>query len=246
MENTVNINSVPEELSRTASLLGEAAVSKIMNSTAAVFGLGGVGGQAAEALCRSGVGRLLLIDSDTVSRSNINRQIIATQAAIGRKKTDVCRERLLSINPNAEIITYDIFYDDSTAAQVPLAECDCVIDAIDTVSSKLLLITSCSSLGVQIVSCMGAGNKLDPSRFESADIYETSVCPLARVMRTELRRRGIPALRVIYSREPAIKPEGQNEPRFSGRPSPGSASFCAPAAGLLAAAEAIKLIINKQ
>lgn len=240
----MNDRPIPEELCRTALLLGDEAVARLMKSTVAVFGLGGVGGQAAEALCRAGVGRLIIIDSDTVARSNINRQVIATQAAIGRKKTEVCRERLLSINPDAEIIALDMFYDASTAAAVPLAECDCVIDAIDTVSSKLLLITECDRLGVPAVSCMGAGNKLDPSRFEAADIYETSVCPLARVMRTELRKRGIKALLVVYSREPAIKPAGESELRFSGRPSPGSASFCAPAAGLLCAAEAVKLLLT--
>lgn len=235
---------VPEEFCRTALLLGNEAVERLGRSTVAVFGLGGVGGQAAEALCRSGVGRLVLVDNDAVSRSNINRQIIATQDTIGRQKTDVCRERLLSINPDAEIIVHDMFYDESTAAQVDLSACDCVVDAIDTVTSKLLLLTSCDKLGVPAVSCMGAGNKLDPSRFEAADIYETSVCPLARVMRTELRKRGVRSLRVIYSREPAIKPTMPAEQRHSGRPSPGSASFCAPAAGLLAAAEAVKLLLR--
>lgn len=237
---------VPEEFCRTALLLGNEAVERLGRSTAAVFGLGGVGGQAAEALCRSGVGRLILIDNDTVARSNINRQIIATQDSLGRKKTEVCRERLLSINPNAEIITHDIFYDQATAELVRLADCDCVIDAIDTVSSKLMLLTECDRIGVPAVSCMGAGNKLDPSRFEIADIYETSVCPLARVMRTELRKRGIKSLRVVYSREPAIKPTMPSEARHSGRPSPGSASFCAPAAGLLAAAEAVRLLLAGQ
>ncbi len=244
MDNNITFRPFPEEFCRTALLLGDDAVERLANSTVAIFGLGGVGGQAAEALCRAGVGRLLLIDSDTVARSNINRQIIATQDSIGRKKTEVCRERLLSIYPQTEISLYDIFYDASTARQIPLAECDCVIDAIDTVSSKLLLISECEAAEVPAVSCMGAGNKLDPSRFEAADIYETSVCPLARVMRTELRKRGIKSLRVIYSREPAIKPAGDSELRYSGRPSPGSVSFCAPAAGLLCAAEAVKLLLK--
>jgi len=234
-----------EQFIRTAMVLGDEAITHLSGCHVAIFGLGGVGGYAAEALCRSGVGRLVLIDNDTVARSNINRQIIATQETIGRRKTDVCRERLLSINPKAEIIVHDIFYDESTAGEVDLSSCDCVVDAIDTVTSKLLLLTSCDRLGVPAISCMGAGNKLDPSRFEAADIYETSVCPLARVMRTELRKRGVKSLRVIYSREPAIKPQLAAEARHSGRPSPGSTAFCAPAAGLLAAAEAVKILTGR-
>lgn len=241
-----NNRELPEEFCRTALIMGEEAVFRLMDSTVAVFGLGGVGGQTAEALCRAGVGRLMLIDGDTVARSNINRQVIATQASIGRRKTEVCRERLLSINPSVQIEEYDLFYDAETAAQVDISKCACVVDAIDTVSSKLLLAELCHKNGVPMISCMGAGNKLDPSRFEAADIYETSVCPLARVMRTELRKRGIPSLRVVYSREPAIKPKAEAEQRFSGRPSPGSASFCAPAAGLLAAAEAVKMITSAE
>ncbi len=238
------MSHVPEEFCRTALLLGDEAVGRLAKSTVAVFGLGGVGGQAAEALCRSGVGRLILVDNDTVARSNINRQIIATQDTVGRRKTDVCRERLLSINPEAEIITHDLFYEEANAHEVDLSMCDCVVDAIDTVTSKLYLLTFCDKTGIPAVSCMGAGNKLDPSRFEAADIYETSVCPLARVMRTELRKRGVKSLRVIYSREPAIKPVQPAEQRHSGRPSPGSTAFCAPAAGLLAAAEAVKLLLE--
>lgn len=240
------MSNIPEEFCRSALLLGEDATEALMNSTVAVFGLGGVGGQTAEALCRSGVGHLMLIDGDTVARSNINRQVIATQQTIGRRKTEVCAERLLSINPNIKLTLHDIFYDESTADAVDLAALDCVVDAIDTVSSKLMLIERCAALGVPVISCMGAGNKLDPSRFEAADIYETSVCPLARVMRTELRRRGIKSLRVIYSREPAIKPTIPGEARHSGRPSPGSVSFCAPAAGLLAAAEAVKVLVGER
>ena len=234
---------IPEEFSREALLIGEEAVARLMNSTAAVFGLGGVGGIAAEALCRSGVGRLMLIDGDRVSRSNINRQIFATQESIGRKKTECAAERLRAIYPGAELELYGVFYDEHTAESVPVGRCGVVIDAIDTVASKLLLIENCVRLGVPVISCMGAGNKLDPSRFEAADLAKTSMCPLARVMRKELKKRGIEHVRVIYSREPAIEPAPDAPVReHSRRPVPGSAAFCAPAAGLLAAAEAVRVL----
>jgi len=233
---------IPEEFSRTALLIGEPALERLMNSRVVIFGLGGVGGQCAEALLRAGVCNMLLIDGDSVSRSNINRQLISTQAAIGRRKVDVCRERLLDIIPFASIDTLDIFYTAETAHKVDISAFDCVVDAIDTVSSKLMLAELAYKAGVPMISCMGAGNKLDPSRFEVTDINRTTFCPLARVMRKELKKRGVPSLRVVYSQEPAIEPKGEAEARYSGRPTPGSASFCAPAAGLLCAAEVVKML----
>lgn len=234
--------AVPEEFSRTAMLLGEAAVERLWSARVAVFGLGGVGGQCAEALLRAGIGHLTLIDGDSVSRSNINRQLIATQRSIGRRKVEICRERLLEIIPFAEVETLDIFYTAENADSVDLSRFSCVVDAIDTVSSKLLLAERGYAAGVPVVSCMGAGNKLDPTRFEVADINDTSFDPLARVMRKELRKRDVPSLRVVYSREPSLPtPEG-GETRYSGRPVPGSVSFCAPAAGLCCAAEAVRLL----
>lgn len=238
--------NIPEEFSRTAVIMGEEAVRRLMDSRVVLFGLGGVGGQCAEALVRAGVGHLLLIDGDSVSRSNLNRQLIATQAAIGRRKVDVCRERLLDIIPFADIETLDIFYTAETAGSVDISAFDCVVDAIDTVSSKLMLAELAHRAGVPMISCMGAGNKLDPSQFEAADINQTSFCPLARVMRKELKKRGVPSLRVVYSREPAAEPQSETEARYSGRPSPGSASFCAPAAGLLCAAEVVKALLGQQ
>ncbi len=237
--------NIPEEFSRTAVMMGEDAVRRLMDSRVVLFGLGGVGGQCAEALVRAGVGHLLLIDGDSVSRSNLNRQLIATQAAIGRRKVEVCRERLLDIIPFADIETLDIFYTAENAGAVDISAFDCVVDAIDTVSSKLMLAELAYRAGVPMISCMGAGNKLDPSRFEAADINQTSFCPLARVMRKELKKRGVPSLRVIYSREPAVEPKGEAEARYSGRPTPGSASFCAPAAGLLCAAEVVRILLDQ-
>ena len=236
--------NIPEEFIRTALLMGEDAVRRLMNSRVAVFGLGGVGGQCAEALVRAGVGHLTLIDGDSVSRSNLNRQLIATQSAIGRRKVEVCKERLLDIIPFADIETLDIFYTAETANAVDVSAFDCVVDAIDTVSSKLMLAELTYKAGVPMISCMGAGNKLDPAQFEVTDINKTTFCPLARVMRKELKKRGVPSLRVIYSREPAIEPKCEAETRYSGRPTPGSASFCAPAAGLLCAAEVVKLLTD--
>lgn len=243
--NRDSITHIPEEFSREALLIGEDNTAKLMRSRVAVFGLGGVGGTAAEALCRSGIGHLLLIDGDVFSPSNINRQIFATREVMGMCKTLGAAKRLKSINPELKAELYDLFYNEETADEVPIERCDCVIDAIDTISSKLLLIENCVKLGVPVVSCMGAGNKLDPSRFEAADISETTVCPLARIMRKELRKRGIEHLRVVYSTEPPIAPAGDTPLTASGRPVPGSVAFCAPAAGLVTAAEAIKILINK-
>lgn len=221
------------EFSRTALLLGEDRMERLYAARVAIFGIGGVGGYAAEAIARSGVGRMLLVDSDVVSISNLNRQIIATHETIGRKKVEVMKERILSINPTAQVEIRDCFYDANTADSFDFANFDYIIDCIDSVSSKLLLIERAISAKAPIISSMGAGNKLDPSRFEIADIQQTSVCPLARVMRQQLRKRGIEHLTVVYSREPAIKPQGRDR-------APASISFVPSAAGLILAGEVIR------
>lgn len=238
--------AVPERLVRSAALYGIDNIKRLMRSRVIVFGLGGVGGQAAISLCRAGVGQLVLVDSDCFVESNINRQAGAFFSSTGKKKTQYTKELLLDISPDAKIELHDIFYNAENADSVDFFGADCVIDAIDTVSSKLLIIEKAKSCGVPIVSCMGAGNKLDPSAFRAADIYESSGCPLARVMRSELRKRGIKDVRVVYSPEPPITPASGIEPRHSGRPSPASSSFCPPAAGLLAASEAVRLILESK
>jgi len=219
---------------RTELLLGPAALEALAAARLAVFGLGGVGGHAAEALARSGVGALDLIDGDTVSESNLNRQIIALRSTLGRPKAEVMAARVRDINPACDITARAVFFDANTAAQFDFPRYDYVLDCIDTVTSKLLLIELCHAAGTKIISCMGAGNKLDPSRFEIADIYATSMCPLAKAMRHELRRRGIPALKVVYSRE---------EPTAHARP-PGSVSFVPSVAGLLMAGEVVRELIS--
>jgi len=215
---------------RTALLLGPAALETLARSRVAVFGLGGVGGHAAEALARSGVGALDLVDGDTVSESNLNRQIVALHSTLGQPKAQVMAQRALDINPACQANARAVFFDAGTAGQFDFTQYDYVLDCIDSVTSKLLLVELCHAAGTRIISCMGAGNKLDPSRFEITDIYKTSVCPLARVMRHELRKRGIPALKVVYSRE---------ELASNARP-PGSVAFVPAVAGLVMAGEAIR------
>jgi len=223
---------MPDQHARTALLLGPSALKKLSAARVAVFGLGGVGGHAAEALARAGVGALDLIDGDTVSESNLNRQIVALHSTLGQPKAKVMTDRVRDINPACDVTPYVVFFDASTADQFSFTQYDYVLDCIDTVTSKLLLIELCHATGTKIISCMGAGNKLDPSRFEIADIYKTSVCPLAKAVRHELRRRGIPALKVVYSRE---------EPVTHSRP-PGSVSFVPSVAGLMMAGEAVREI----
>ena len=251
---------------RTQLLLGEAAMEKLKKCRVAVFGLGGVGGHAMEALARSGVGALDLIDSDTVALSNLNRQIIATRETVGMAKTDAAAERIRAINPDCEVRTYQTFFLPETADQFDFTQYDYVIDAIDTVSDKLALALAAQEAGVPAISAMGAGNKLDPTAFEVADLYETSVCPLAKVMRREGKKRGIKKLKVVYSREPAMTPFAANEtsdmadegsaagtgltgtdpaagrtatePRK--RQTPGSTAFVPAVAGLIMAGEVIK------
>ena len=220
--------------SRTEALLGTAAIEKLSRSRIAVFGLGGVGGHAAEALARAGIGALDLIDGDTISMSNLNRQLIALHSTLGQPKAQVMAARVRDINPACDVTARVLFFDAETANQFDFLRYDYVLDCIDTVTSKLLLIELCHAAGTKIISCMGAGNKLDPGRFEIADIYKTSVCPLAKAVRQELRKRGIPALKVVYSQEPPVT---------NSRP-PGSVSFVPSAAGLMMAGEAVRELIQ--
>ncbi len=219
-----------QPFSRTELLLGAEGVKRLRDASVAVFGIGGVGGYVVEALARSGVGRLHLIDHDTVSVSNLNRQIIAMVSTIGRYKADVARERVLDINPEAKVSVYRTFFLPDKAEEFDFARYDYVVDAIDTVTGKLALIMEAKQAGTPVISSMGAGNKLDASAFEVADIYQTSVCPLAKVMRRELKKRGVRKLKVVYSRE---------QPVSSSRP-PGSNAFVPAAAGLILAGEVVK------
>lgn len=226
--------------SRTELLLGGENMERLKKARVAVFGVGGVGSYVAEALARSGVGRLDLIDRDTVSLTNINRQIFALHSTLGKYKVDVARERILDINPEAIVNAYSIFYLPETAEQFDFTEYDYVVDAIDTVAGKLMLAEQADRAGTPIISSMGAGNKLNAAAFEVADIYETSVCPLARVMRRELKKRGIPRLKVVYSREMPLSPIGGDSEDPSGRQAPGSIAFVPSAAGLIIAGEVIQ------
>lgn len=222
------------QFSRTEMMLGIEAVDRLNSARVAVFGIGGVGGFAAEALARAGVGELHLFDSDKVSVSNINRQIIALHSTVGRLKTEVMRDRIADINPEAKVLSFPIFYGEETAGEIDLSVYDYIVDAIDTVRSKILLICNAKAAGVPIISSMGAGNKLDPTRFEVADIYKTSVCPLAKAVRTELKRRGITSLKTVYSTEPPVHSERPVER------TPGSLSFVPSVVGLIIAGEVIK------
>ncbi|MDO4380816.1 MAG: tRNA threonylcarbamoyladenosine dehydratase, partial [Clostridia bacterium] len=195
-----------DRFSRTRLLLGDEGVEKLQKAKVAVFGVGGVGGFAAEALARTGVGTLEIIDSDTVSLTNLNRQLIALESTIGQKKVEVLKRRLLDINPEINVVARDEFFLPETSESFDFSSYDYVVDAIDTVSGKIELVMKAKSVGTPIICSMGAGNKLDPTRFEVADLFSTSVCPLARVMRTELRKRGVKKLKVVYSKEPAQKP----------------------------------------
>ena len=227
-----------EELCRTAMLLGREGVERLARCRVAVFGLGGVGGYACEALARSGVGALDLIDHDRVSLSNINRQIYALHSTVGMLKTDVAAARIRDIAPSLRIRTYPVFYGPDTADQFDFTKYDYIVDAIDTVTGKLALISGAAAAGVPVISSMGAGNKLDPTAFRVSDIFETSFDPLARVMRRELRRRGIEHLKVVWSEEPAraVSPEDRAEAADPGhRDVPGSCAFVPSVAGLILA-----------
>ena len=234
------------QFSRTELLLGTDGVEALKNAHVAVFGLGGVGSYTVEALCRSGVGTFTLVDNDTLSLTNLNRQLIATQNTIGKYKTEVMKERILSINPNAKIFLKTEFYLPET--QFDFSGIDYIVDAIDTVTAKLHLVETANKLNLPIISSMGTGNKLDPTRLEVADIFRTSVCPLARVMRQELKKRGIKALKVVYSKEEPRTPlydDTAEEKGTTGRKAPGSVAFVPPVAGLILAGEVIKDITKK-
>lgn len=228
-----------EYLSRTKLLIGDEAVKKLASSHVAVFGVGGVGGYVCEALVRSGVGKLDIIDKDTVDITNLNRQIIALRSTIGRNKVDVMKERMLDINPDVQVNARVCFYLPETADEFDFSEYDYVVDAVDTVTAKIEIITRAKQAGVPVISAMGAGNKLDPSKFRAADISKTQVCPLAKVMRRELKDRGIKDVKVVYSEEQPIPadPSRRNE---GGKPLTASIAFVPGAAGLVIASEVVK------
>lgn len=236
-----------EQFTRTQLLLGNDGMEKLAQARVAVFGIGGVGGYVVEALARSGIGALDLIDHDRVSLSNLNRQIIATYDTLGQLKVDVAQKRILSINPQCTVRTYPTFYLPDTACQFDFTQYDYVVDAIDTITGKLLLVQQAYAVDIPIISSMGTGNKLDPTALEVTDINDTSVCPLARIMRKELKKRGIPHLKVVYSREPTLVPGSVDASplEFSGRkPIPGSTAFVPAAAGLILAGEVVKDLVK--
>lgn len=243
------------QFTRSEILLGKKAMKTLSNSIVAIFGIGGVGSFTAEALARCGVGEFVLVDDDKVCLTNINRQLIATRKTIGMKKTEVMKERILDINPDAKVTACTCFYDEKTMTEFDFSKYSYIVDAIDTVTSKLLLIENAKKAQTLIISCMGAGNKLDPTKFEVTDIYKTSMCPLAKVMRHELRARGVESLKVVYSKEPAMKPleddstscksncvcpPGTQRKCDTRRQVPGSVSFVPSVAGLIIAGEVIK------
>ncbi len=232
-----------DAFARTRLLLGDAAMQKLNRARVAVFGIGGVGGYAVEALARSGVGALDLIDNDVVSMSNLNRQIIATLSTVGCPKVDAARARIAEINPDCAVRTHQVFYLPETEGLFDFTQYDYIIDAIDTVAGKIALAVNAQAAGTPIISAMGAGNKLDPTRFQVADIYKTSVCPLARVMRHELKKHGVRHLKVVYSTELPTRPRGElSDEALSGirRDIPGSTAFVPSVAGLILAGEVIR------
>lgn len=233
--------SMREEVCRTGLLLGEEAMGKLENSTVAVFGVGGVGGYVVEALARSGVGRLVLIDKDEVSISNINRQIIALHSTVGKYKVDVIKDRILDINPQAQVKVHRTFFLPENSSDFDFSEYDYVVDAVDTVTAKIEIIMKAKEANVPVISSMGAGNKLDASAFKVADIYKTNVCPLAKVMRKELKSRGVKKLKVVYSEEQPMSPDTTELQSPDERKRiPGSVAFVPSVAGLIIAGEVIK------
>ena len=225
-------------------LFGKKAMQKLASARVAVFGIGGVGGYVVEALARSGVGALDLIDNDTASLTNINRQIIATLETVGKYKVDIAAQRVKEINPDCVVNTHNIFYLPQNADALDFSQYDYVVDAIDTVAGKLAIIEKAHNCGVRVISCMGTGNKTDPTAFRVADINQTSVCPLARVMRRELKKRGITALKVVYSREEPLKPLENSGEASQRREIPASCAFVPSVAGLIIAGEVIKDLIK--
>jgi tRNA threonylcarbamoyladenosine dehydratase len=243
------------QFSRTELMFGNEGMNRLSNARVAVFGIGGVGGYTVEALARAGIGKLDIIDDDKVCLTNINRQLIATRKTVGKYKVDVMKERILEINPKAEVTTYQCFYTPQTSDQFDFSQYDYIVDAIDTVSGKIEMVLRANEKNVPIISCMGAGNKLDPTKFEVTDIYKTSVCPLAKVMRRELKVRGVKKLKVVYSQElpkkpledmaiscktGCICPPGAERKCTARRQIPGSNSFVPSVAGLILAGEVIK------
>ena len=261
---------MPDLFARTELLLGSEAMRVLEASHVAVFGLGGVGGYAAEALARAGIGALTLVDHDRVSPTNVNRQIVALQSTIGLYKADVMAQRVADINPSCKVTALKCFYLPDTADSIDLGQFNYVIDAVDTVTAKLLLIERCQQIGTPLVSSMGTANKLDPTALRVSDIYGTSVCPLAKIIRKECRKRGVKHLKVVYSEEPALQPSAQaqeayrakiaseaqadtlhrdaapvNLDKFGRAGIPGSVSFVPPAAGLVLAGEVVKDLVSK-
>lgn len=229
------------QFSRSQLLLGEENMEKLSATKVAVFGIGGVGGYTVEALARTGIGSFVLIDKDRVSLTNINRQIIATRRTVGQYKTEVMRDRILDINPDAHVEIRNCFFLPENAHEFDFSQYSYVVDAVDTVTAKLEIIMQAKKNNVSVISSMGAGNKLDPTKLQVADIYKTSMCPLAKVMRHECRKRGIRKLKVVYSTEQAIKPSGETE---EGKQVPGSVAFVPSVAGLIMAGEVIKDLIS--
>lgn len=237
------------QFSRTELLFGTKAMEKLAGARVAVFGVGGVGGYTVEALVRSGIGEIDLIDSDTVSLTNLNRQIIATKSSIGKYKVDVMQDRIMDINPDVKVHVHKCFYLPETKDQFDFSQYDYVVDAVDTVTAKLQIVEEAEAAGVPVISSMGAGNKLDPAAFQVADIYKTSVCPLAKVMRRELKKRGIKKLKVVYSQELPVMPDPELLSSYSEeispfapkkRSVPGSVAFVPSVAGLIIAGEVLK------
>ena len=237
-----------DAFSRTALLLGSDAMAKLNNATVAVFGLGGVGGYVVEALARSGVGGLVLVDHDTISVTNINRQILAAHSTVGQSKAEAAKNRVLDINPNIKVTVRECFFGPDTADSFDFSEYDYVVDAIDTVTGKLALVQAAQAAGVPILCSMGTGNKLDPTKFQIADITKTSVCPLARIMRKECAKRGIKHLKVLFSTEDPLSPDPElasmEELPEGRRALPGSVAFVPSVAGLIIAGEVIKDLIK--
>ena len=233
------------QFSRTEMLIGEEGIEKLNNSKIAIFGIGGVGSYVAEALARSGVGNFILVDNDKVTITNINRQIIATTKTIGQYKVDLMKQRILDINPEAEVETYKTFYMPDCKENILDNSIDYIVDAIDTVTAKIYLIEEAQRLNIPIISSMGTGNKLDPSKFEITDIYKTSVCPLAKVMRKELKQRNIKKLNVLYSKEEPVKIKRNSEEETTKKQVPGSIAFSPSVAGLIIASKVVKDLINE-
>lgn len=246
MENAISPEILRERYTRTAGLIGEDAVDRLRRSSVIVFGIGGVGSYTAEALARAGIGRLILVDGDCVAASNLNRQLIADITTVGMRKVDAAAKRIAQIAPDCTVETYDLFYLPETADRIDFTGLSYAADAVDTVSAKLTVIERARAAGVPVISCMGTGNKLHPELFEVSDIEKTSVCPLARVMRRELKNRGIRGVRVVYSKEEPVTAGMEAEDGSPRRAVPASISFVPGAAGLIMAGEIIRGILSAE